>query len=231
MGAIAAQPLWLKGAVFRVGPNVGDLTGLALKQHSPCNATTPRRKCEGLVRFNVFRREAVTCGDIITCVSRAENLGHVRLAKPGGCLDQRVQHGSKIERRAADDLEHVGGGRLLLERFAQLVEQPRVLDREVLVQTGRRPAACGCSLAGPLWSGAFAPARLLARRLGAPFHGPSGSSAGCNVPRSPHAALSATSAQGDARRGAMPAAHQSAALCCGELRGIKPENMTRSRSL
>src|SRR6202048_5247586 len=107
MGAIAAQPLWLKVAVFRVGQNVGDLNGLALKQHSPCNATTPRRKCEGLVRFNVFGREAVSGGDIITCYSRAENLGHVRLAKPGGCLNQRVQLVSKIERRATDDLQHV----------------------------------------------------------------------------------------------------------------------------
>ena len=34
----------------------------------------------------------------------------------------------QIEGRAADDLEHVGGGGLLLQRFAQFVEQPRVLD-------------------------------------------------------------------------------------------------------
>ena len=38
------------------------------------------------------------------------------------------EHCLKIERRAADDLEHVGGGGLLLQRFAQLAEQPRVLD-------------------------------------------------------------------------------------------------------
>ena len=43
-------------------------------------------------------------------------------------LDQRIEHGLQIEGRAADDLEHVGGGGLLLQRFAQLVEQPRVLD-------------------------------------------------------------------------------------------------------
>ena len=52
----------------------------------------------------------------------------IRFAKPGGRLDQRVEHRLQIERRAADDLEHVGGGGLLLERFAQLVEQARVLD-------------------------------------------------------------------------------------------------------
>ena len=45
-----------------------------------------------------------------------------------------VEHGLEIERRAADDLEHLGSGGLLLQRLAeivvltQLVEQPRVLD-------------------------------------------------------------------------------------------------------
>jgi len=46
-----------------------------------------------------------------------------------------LQHRLKIEGRAADDLEHVGGGGLLLERFTQflgacfhLIEQPHVLD-------------------------------------------------------------------------------------------------------
>src|SRR6516162_757862 len=55
-------------------------------------------------------------------------MSKVRLAKSGGRLDQRIQHRLKIESRAADDLEHVGGGGLLLQRFAQLIEQPRVLD-------------------------------------------------------------------------------------------------------
>ena len=34
----------------------------------------------------------------------------------------------QVEGRAADDLEHIGGGGLLLQRFAQLVEQAGVLD-------------------------------------------------------------------------------------------------------
>ena len=48
--------------------------------------------------------------------------------KSGRRFDKRLQHRLQIESRAADDLEHVGGGGLLLQRFAQLVEQPRVLD-------------------------------------------------------------------------------------------------------
>src|SRR5690348_17150058 len=43
-------------------------------------------------------------------------------------FDKRVQYGLQIECRAADDLKHVSGGSLLLERLAQLVQQPRVLD-------------------------------------------------------------------------------------------------------
>src|SRR5262245_29332696 len=40
------------------------------------------------------------------------------------CIEDRPQ----LSRRRADDLEHVGSGSLLLERLAQLVEQPCVLD-------------------------------------------------------------------------------------------------------
>src|SRR5437867_9303453 len=52
----------------------------------------------------------------------------VGLTQPRRRRDQRVEHGLQIERRAADHLEHVGGGGLLLQRLAQLVEQARVLD-------------------------------------------------------------------------------------------------------
>src|SRR5439155_20541970 len=43
-------------------------------------------------------------------------------------FDESVEHHLQIESRAADDLEHVGGRGLLLQRFAKLVEQPCVLD-------------------------------------------------------------------------------------------------------
>src|ERR1700731_4095381 len=43
-------------------------------------------------------------------------------------FDQGIEHSLQVEGRTADDLEHVGGGGLLLEGFPQLVEQARVLD-------------------------------------------------------------------------------------------------------
>src|SRR5215831_3905017 len=44
----------------------------------------------------------------------------VRLAKARRRLDQPVQHRLQVEGGPADDLEHVGGRGLLLQRFAQV---------------------------------------------------------------------------------------------------------------
>src|SRR5262249_57646023 len=52
----------------------------------------------------------------------------VRFAQPYRRLNQGVEDGLQVEGRAADDLENVGGGGLLLQRFTQLAEQTRVLD-------------------------------------------------------------------------------------------------------
>ena len=51
-----------------------------------------------------------------------------RLAQARSRFGQRIEYGFEIERRAADDLEHVGGGGLLLQRLPQLVEKAGVLD-------------------------------------------------------------------------------------------------------
>ena len=65
-------------------------------------------------------------------VSHCSDVG---LAQPTGRPEQRIEHGSKVECRAADDLEHVGGRSLLLQRFLEiaglclhLIEQPGILD-------------------------------------------------------------------------------------------------------
>src|SRR5262245_47827970 len=46
-----------------------------------------------------------------------ENERVFRLAQPCRRSDERIEHGLQIEGRTADDLEHVGGRGLLLERF------------------------------------------------------------------------------------------------------------------
>ena len=68
-----------------------------------------------------------------------------RLAKPAAISTSVVEHRLQIECRAADHLEHVGGGGLLLQRFAQLVEQARVLDGDDgLVGEVASPARSAC---------------------------------------------------------------------------------------
>jgi hypothetical protein len=52
----------------------------------------------------------------------------VGLAQPDGRFEQRVEHRLQIEGGAADDFEHVGRRCLLLQRLAQFVQQPRILD-------------------------------------------------------------------------------------------------------
>src|SRR6516162_9370391 len=97
MGAIATQPLWLRIAVFRVGQNIRDLNGPALKQDPPGKTPSPRRKCKGFMMFNVFGREAVSRRDVVPRLRRAEDLSHIRLAKTRRRLDERVKHRLQIK--------------------------------------------------------------------------------------------------------------------------------------
>ena len=60
--------------------------------------------------------------------SHSNRLPKLRLADARGILQHGVEYRLKLAGRAGDDLEHVGGRGLLLQRFAQFVEQPRVLD-------------------------------------------------------------------------------------------------------
>ena len=46
----------------------------------------------------------------------------VGITQVRGQFYQRIEHRLQIERRSTDDLEHVGGRRLLLEGFTQLAE-------------------------------------------------------------------------------------------------------------
>ncbi len=68
-------------------------------------------------------------------VSLARDGCLVGVTEPRRGLDERLQHGLQIERRAADDFQHVGGRGLLLQGFGQVVgslaqflEESRVLD-------------------------------------------------------------------------------------------------------
>src|SRR5215467_1306735 len=64
------------------------------------------------------RNWAMVCADAQCFAMGQKNNRIVRLAQLHCGLSQRVEHGLQIKGRSADDLEHIGGGCLLLERFA-----------------------------------------------------------------------------------------------------------------
>src|SRR5262245_58945661 len=78
--------------------------------------------------INKFARKPVRFGAIKDSILLTSNNSLLGIAERRRRLNEGLQHCVQVEGRAANDLEHVGGGRLLLERLAQLVEQPRVLD-------------------------------------------------------------------------------------------------------
>ena len=87
-----------------------------------------RRQCEVRSVFHQVGGEAVARNPAKDRAFGTSDTCHFGFAEPRNGFGQRIEHGLQIEGRAADDLEHVGGGGLLLQRFAQLVEQPGVLD-------------------------------------------------------------------------------------------------------
>jgi hypothetical protein len=52
------------------------------------------------------------------------------LAKAGSLVKHRVEHRGEVARRGIDDLQHLGGRGLLVERLARLGDQPRVFHRD-----------------------------------------------------------------------------------------------------
>ena len=80
--------------------------------------------------LDLLGREAVACDVMIEPSSRGRPDGcpcprrHSRAAE----FDQRVEHRLQIEGRAADDLEHVGGGGLLLQQTSRSSLSSRVFS-------------------------------------------------------------------------------------------------------
>jgi hypothetical protein len=78
--------------------------------------------------FNQRRWRDVHCSRVEAVSSREKQNTEFRLADARGVFQHRLEHGLKVTGRAGDDAQYVRGGRLLLERIAQLVEQARILD-------------------------------------------------------------------------------------------------------
>src|SRR5262249_39468450 len=114
--------------VFWVGGYVLDVDDPAFEGNAAGDSPTAWRNRHILEECLVLGRESKVGRQPIDLPFAAENQGHFGVAEMRGRFDQRIEHRLQIEGRAADNLEHVGGGGLLLQRFAQLVEKAGVLD-------------------------------------------------------------------------------------------------------
>src|SRR5262249_49325247 len=127
-GANAAELLGFRESKFWIGPDIYDMNTAAFEQGASADTSAFRFDRHGFDPIHEFSGEAAGFSPIEYAIYLPGDRSLVGIGKPSGGFDQRLEHRFEVEGRAADDLEHVGGGGLLLQRFAQLVEQPRILD-------------------------------------------------------------------------------------------------------
>src|SRR5262249_14545493 len=113
----------------RLGFDVGNMNDVPL-QDCPahdCSIVGPHRpnSMKGFER-RVIKVVMGCHRDQSTIIPKHDSV--CRPAKIDGTADDRLKYRLNVSCRAADHLEHVSGGGLLLERFTKFVEQPRVLD-------------------------------------------------------------------------------------------------------
>src|SRR5262245_46176508 len=113
------------------------MDGVALEYDPAGDRTAIRRERMLLHVLLLLRGKPVARDMMVGAVLGEPDGSPVRAAKAYRRLGERIEHRLQIEGRAADDLAHVGGGSLLLQRFGELararlhvVEQPHVLDRD-----------------------------------------------------------------------------------------------------
>src|SRR5262245_1359247 len=104
------------------------MNGFAPKHDPACDRTAIRLERMPFHVLLLLRGETVARDVIVGAILSESDSSPVRAAKLRRRLGERVEYNLQIECRSADHLQHVGGGGLLLQRFAQFVEQPGILD-------------------------------------------------------------------------------------------------------
>src|SRR5262249_29423394 len=120
---------------LRICFGVHDMNGLAL-EYDPAGDRPAIRPERMLFHVLLLLRGKAVARDMMVGAALGEPDGSpIRAAKACSRLGERVEHRLQIEGRAADDLEHVGGGSLLLQRFGEVaraglpvVERPPRVD-------------------------------------------------------------------------------------------------------
>ena len=104
--------------VLWIAKNVDNLNCFAFERHTTHGGPPPWRDGMTFVKFPEFARIVKVSHTLIDFTVTTKQQTTFRLAQANSRLDQRIEHALEIERRTADDFEHVGGCGLLLEGFA-----------------------------------------------------------------------------------------------------------------
>ena len=88
----------------------------------------------------------MSCHCTVDVAGRQKNIGILGFAESGCRVDQRVENPLQIKRRAANDLEHVGGGGLLLQRVREQLLRLREFACSLVKLLSQ--VSCGESLTG-----------------------------------------------------------------------------------
>src|SRR5262249_38218930 len=129
-GAYTANYCRLLHLKFWICQDIGSMHGPAFEHNAAGDRATARWNEILSPMLFQFRGIAVACNKPILIAALGSYRCQVGFTQPGRRFNKCIEHGLQIEGRAADNLEHIGGGCLLLERFTQLIKQTRVFDSD-----------------------------------------------------------------------------------------------------
>src|SRR5262245_9834168 len=129
-GAKVPPSLRFDQSELRIGQNVGDVNRSAFQHGSCADRSAVKLQAKRQHVLQILGLKTVDREIFQTIALNARDVCLFRATQSCSRLDQSIEYLLQIEGRAADHLEHVGGGGLLLEGLSQLVEEARVLDRD-----------------------------------------------------------------------------------------------------
>ena len=120
-GVLAGERDRLAHGVFGIAGDVEDVHGAAVERRAAGDGTSIHGDRVPFKEFEVGIGEADRSARPVHVAFAAQDECHLGVAQMRCGMDQRVKHRLQIEGRAADHLEHVCGGGLLVQRFRQVV--------------------------------------------------------------------------------------------------------------
>src|ERR1700731_3041704 len=117
--ATGTRSFGVVGTPVRIGLRIEDLYRPILKSYAPDDRYFSWPNPATVYPISKPRRRIVIRGEVVHLTVRPEDEPLLGRAKLRRVFDQSFENRLEVERGAADGLEHVGGGRLLLQRLVQ----------------------------------------------------------------------------------------------------------------